>query len=459
MAVQHSPALPPMRPGLIDPSRQAEYPILLGKTFPGNGTAAGNQLLNVRYNWKSKQIPQRQVITENRLSPGSYRLVVREDTSEPYKYSGGTDPNTTSLESTTLALVFNKEKSAFMLESISNCLNFNLTYATTKPNIDQLPQLEITKSQDDESADSEEDAADAENPYDYRHFIAEAKADAETGAATPKSHPTGTADPKPGAPRTLATNKTCTPHQSPFVGASIRKKTEAKSTSHVPPKSTKPVAPNVPKTKARTNAASARGKTGQKPAEQINLEREEQDKAPSAHSKPRRPREASSSQTYTPSPHIIVDEASDLTIDMGSPPLKAKPKHKINPDAFASHSRAQSRANSTSNSPQSNVAHGDGERDAEGDLEMDEADGNDDIEDLALPSPRETRTTSNAMGRIMQDRVVEDDDEDDGLAAELEAVFDQEDDRDARAVGLGISGSQHHGQMQNEEESEVSEEE
>lgn len=456
-----------MRPGLLDPARQAEYPIILGKTL-ANRTIPAKHLMNVRYNWKSKQIPQRQVITENRASSNSYKLVVREGTSEPYKYNGTIDSKTTDPDSAYLALVFDKEKAAFVLESISESLNFNLTSATTKPNIDQLPQLETFKKSNKnpsrhedsrELRDNDEDAADPKNPYDYRHFLAEATNDAEAGNSTPKAFTPGRASPIPTAPKLLTASKSATPLESTLTGPAKRRKMDQKAASHSTPRTSHPTA-NVLKEKSRTNPPAIKGRPVHKLTEHISLseEEEEEEKVQGIHGKQNHSRDTSSSHTYAQSPHIIVDEASDLTIDMGSPPPKAKMKHRINPDAFASHSRPHSRANTASVSPKGKDIR-DSDRDNEGDAEINDGDDDDDVEDLALPSPREARKVSNALSRITQDRATEDDDEDDGLAAELEAVFDQEDDGDTQTVGLGISASQDQPGLQHEEESEVSEEE
>lgn len=465
MAIQHSPALPPIRPGLLDPSRQAEYPILLGKTL-ADRTITANKLMNVRYNWKSKQIPQRQVITESRALPASYKLVVREGTSEPYKYSGTTDPKSTDTDSSYLALVFDKDKSAFVLESISSSLNFNLTSATTKPNIEQLPQVETVhkpnqnitlRQQNGELPDEDEDAADGENPYDYRHFLAEATREAEAGNDTPKPPSTAIASPTPGASRVVTGSRPNTPVESAFIGSSKRRKVESKSAPRGVPKN-QPTT-NQSKAKSRTNVGASKGRAGHKSAEKITSSDDEKGTTWVTHGKRAKTPNATKSQKYPSSPQIIVDEASDLIIDMGSPPLKAQRKHKINPDAFSSHSGAHSRANTASVSPQGKNERGDSSKDAEGDVDMEDGEDDEDVEDLALPSPRETRAASNAMSRVTQDAALEDDDEDDGLAAELEAVFDQEDAGESGTVGLGISGG--HGQVmvQNEEESEVSEEE
>jgi len=466
-----------MRPGLIDPSRQAEYPIFLGKSLSASWHNPDHQLLNIRYNWKSKQIPQRQLITENRASSASYRLAVREGASEPYTYNGTVNPKTIDPTTSDLALIFDKEKSAFVLESICKSLNFNLTSATTKPNIEQLPQLETVKSsaknaptrQDEQDIhDSDEDAADAGNPYDYRHFLAEARKDTIAGNTTPKPVTTGLASPTPGASRVLVASKSTTSLQSPFMGPSTtkRRKVEPKTTTRDVKKTNHPVSSIATKAKSRTNTIGSKGRMGHKSMEKLTTSDDDKEETQSTRGKEGHPRHTASVQKYARSPQIIVDEASDLTIDMGSPPLKSKVKHRINPDAFASFG-IHSRTNSASVSPQSNNPRDDSEGDAEGDVDMDDDNDNeneddddddDDVEDLALPSPRETRAASNVMRKVTQDHAAdEEDEEDDGLVAELDAVFDQEDDGDNGTIGLGISGNGNNGVQ--DEESEVSEEE
>jgi RNA polymerase II transcription elongation factor len=469
-----------MRPGLIDPSRQAEFPIFLGKSLSGSWHSPDHQLLNVRYNWKSKQIPQRQLITENRVSSECYRLAVREGASEPYTYNGTVNPKIIDPTSSDLALIFDKEKSAFVLESIRKSLNFNLTSATTKPNIEQLPQLETvtssTKSapahQDQQDIhDSDEDAADAGNAYDYRHFLSEARKDAIAGNTTPKPGTTGQASPTPGVSRVLVASKSTTSLQSPFMGPSAtkRRKVEPKSTTRDVKKTSHPISSVATKAKSRTNNTGSKGRIGHKSTEKITRLDDDKEEMQNTHGKEGHPRHTASVSKYTRSPQIIVDEASDLTIDMGSPPLKSKVKHRINPDAFAS-SGIHSRTNSASVSPQSNNPQDNSEGDAEGDEDIaegndneneddDDDDDDDDVEDLALPSPRERRATSNVMRKVTQDHAADEEDEDDGLVAELDAVFDQEDDGAIGTIGLGISGNGNNRTVQDEEESEVSEEE
>jgi RNA polymerase II transcription elongation factor len=465
MAVQNPPALSAMRPGLIDPSRQAEYPILLGKSLSEKTTLGVNDLLNVRYNWKSKQIPQRQIVTNSHVAPCSYRLVVREDAHEPYKYDGSIDPQTSDPDMTQLALIFDKKNSVFVMESICGALNLNLTSATTKPNIDQLPKLQTANStfdksaQDDEEGvadDGEESGAEEGNHYDYRHFLAEARMGAEAGNGTAKTSAISAASPTLPKSKIVAAAKPATPVQSPFLSAAKRRKVEPKPLSHGVSKESKSPASNLAKARSRAGAATSKQSVDSKSAQKFTTSGEKK-KGPAYPTKQQPSRDNKTPQQYALSPQIIVDEASDLTIDMGSPPPAAKPRHKINLEAFSGHSRAQSRAGTASLSPQSGDTPGkqNNQNDKEVDMKDTEDEDDDDVEDLALPSPRETRAPFATANRITQDSAADDDDDDDddGLAAELEAVFEREDDTENVAVGLGISGGQA------DDESEVSEEE
>jgi hypothetical protein len=493
MAVQNPSASPAMRPGLIDPSRQAEYPITLGKSFSEKEARAVGveQMLNVRCNWRSKKIAQKQILTKSQRSTDPYRLVVREDAQEPYKYDGAIEPQTEGPRSSHLALVFDKEKSAFVLESISASLNFNLTYAATKSNIDELPRLQTTSGatnksvqtddprddeDEDEEPDSEDSGAKVGDPYDYRHFLAEARADAAAGNSTPKTSGLGAVSPTLAKSRIVTTALPASPLQSPFTAGSKRRKVDQKSASEELSKGSATGPSNGSKPKAWVGATNSKAKSRpvQSTSTSDKAKGKRQPRATNDKSS-HRPGTASP-QTYGASPQIIVDEASDLTIDMGSPPPAVKTRHKINLDAFSSHSRAQSRAESTSVSPPGRASPAPRSHDQEwragagkereNSADDDDDDLNDnDIEDLALPSPRATRASNATANRITkydsplngvnhQNGVhADDDDDDDGLAAELEAVFEREDEAANGAVGLGILADQA------DDESEVSEEE
>ena len=445
MAANSSPAVAPMRPGLIDPSKQAEYPLSLGEGFSSN-----RPLLNVRYNWKSKQIAQRQMISQNSSSRGGYKLAVREGKTEPYKYNGTIDPKaTTDIKS--VALVYDKETNAFTLEPISTSLNFNLTSADTKPNIDQIDQLQTTGSANDDSsqAESQNDSpgsdgelADPDNPYDYRHFLAEASQNAEAGVKTPRPGTPGGASPTPGSAKLLTAAKTLTPLQSPFMGPSTRRKPATKAAPR--PIRAADQRSKVVKSKAKPTGLAKKEKPVPKSAERA--ESSDEGERPLIRGSTRKENPSESKRSgYMPSPSIIVDDDSGLTIDMGSPPPTNKRKHKINTAAFSGTSRARSPV-----SPRM------GDRDSDGDVRIGD-DG--DVEDLALPSPRAERTSTSRIDRITQGDGVEDDadndDDDDGLAAELEAVFGQDDDGDL----VDGQDTRENGAVFEDEESEVSEEE
>lgn len=385
-----SPALAPMRPGLVDPTKQAEFPVLPGRDLESS-------LMNVRYNWKSKQIAQKQVV--NRSSRGTYRLVVRDGSTDTASYEGVVDPRTADSSSVALALMFDKEQNAFTLEPISSSLNFNLTSSTTKSDVDQLPRLETTDSakssvkQNDDS-DGDEDA-DPDNPYDYRHFLKQAQKNAEVGGTTPRPATPGLGSPTPGSSKLLSAGKALTPLQSPFmgpssVGSSTRRKPAPKPSQRAKTKEPQGV------TRAPRQAVK-KSKQPPKSAEVV----ESSDEA-----EPVQRDSTQAKRNYTHSPNIIIDEASDLMIDMGSSPPRERKKHKIDPNAFSGDRSFKSFARDTrSLSPY--------EREPRTD---------DDVDDLALPSPQAERVESSEGDRIA---VVE---EDDGLAAELEAAFDDDEE-------------------------------
>jgi hypothetical protein len=136
------------------------------------------------------------------------------------------------------------------------------------------------------------------------------------------------------------------------------------------------------------------------------------------------PRMESNKATASPSSNIIVD--GDLIIDMGSPP--SRPTFKVNPAHFSSN-------NSSAN-------------------EADDDDDEEEFEDLRLPSPARQghAEVPSAPALPVDTQKGEDVDDEDALAAEMEAAFEEEASRTQN-----IQQTQRY--MSSEDESEVSEEE
>jgi hypothetical protein len=519
MMASLSPAVHASRAGtFIDPQRQAEYPILLGDSLQDT-SGLKNQFFNVQYNWKPKSLSSKQktVITKaNTQSSGdiAYQLTIQEPggVSKPYKYAGNVkkDPaqtgSTTSSsqdQTTSLALVFNQEKSAFILEKISAALDFNLTSAPgqSRTDVQAHPQLLSSRKAKEFLApvhkptvgpSDDDDEPDTANPYDYRHFLEEAKANAEKGLGSRTPIPgglSGMSSPVPGASRFRVDSGPGTPLHKPVTSApsaQIKKRKisdeDHSISSQAPARSsagtaTKHIATTKPKPKPTPSTSSGRPKPLSK--ERISDSDEEigdtitLSRPSTANSRPKKPAAASAAGAkagYAPSARIEVDEAADLVIDMGSPPPASRRHLGASPFAIA-----------RSLPPKGVTLHGtsmldseDEEEDAEGepdddvldlDIRMRDVDNTSnledgDVEDLVLGSPRASTTRAPSVG---MSRVDVDEDEDDELAAELEAALendiddDEDGDGDGEGVGLGISTAGTGGG--GEDESEVSEEE
>jgi RNA polymerase II transcription elongation factor len=427
-----SSSTPPSGP-LIDPTRQAEYPILLGEKLAGNQES---RLINVTYNHKSKSATphQRATITRSSTSRDIYHLTIKdkagnaEQTTLTYSYRGSVDPASSGSESNarSLVLVFDPQRKAFVLEPVTAQLNFNLRSGPGKSEkqvLEQYQQLN-TLLEDDQasgddrlqgsvSEDEEPGPADDDNPYDYRHFLP--KAGAGGGKPGPEASPTRD-------PHSLP-SKTNTPFLP--VSAEPKPKSLPKAKPLTDPlRHRKRVAEPAVIVKTRALPAT-RGVPRSAPRVQVAPESPRPDGDEDA-------RTASGKLAASPGSNIIID--GDLIIDMGSPP-PSRPTFKVNPAHFSS------------NNTSANEADADGEDD-------------DEIDYLQLPSPARkpgAGSAGSALGGASEDEP----DDDDPLAAEMEAAFEESarEEEEARTQQL----QQHHQQRlyrpASEDESEVSEEE
>lgn len=428
-----SPSITPSGGLAIDPTKQAEYPILLGEKLAGKQSAQGSSFINIIYNHKNKSATPRQQakITRSSTSRDIYNLTLKdkagnaEQTTLAYSYRGSLDPASPVSESDTrsLVLVFDPQRKAFILESISTHLNFNLRSAPGKSDkqVKQYPQLSTLLEDDQPSGDdrlqgsaSEDEGlgpADSSNPYDYRHFLPKAndKLPLST-SSTPDRDPPNVRSkinnppvPAKSQPKPRPLPKARPPTDS----ARQRKRVTGPSTSAKPPPAAKP----APKPAPRVEDV---------PAESSHSEGEED--------------LGVTSDRLAPS-NIIIE--GDLIIDMGSPP-PSRPTFKVNPAHFSSN----------------NVSGN--ESDAPGD----EIDDIDDIDDLRLPSPAgHTGVSSDARIGHAPPEEEDDDGDNDSLAAEImakemEAAFEESEREQTQ-----FQPQQHSYSVQSEEESEVSEEE
>ncbi|KAJ5493273.1 hypothetical protein N7539_002019 [Penicillium diatomitis] len=399
---------------MIDPTKQAEYPIVLGNRLAKN-TASG-RLVNVNYNYKSKSATpqQRSKITRSTLSRDLYDLSVTDKPSNAdhtitYSYVGSEDPSGDQ----SLVLVFDPERKVFVLEPVSTKLNFNLRSApgkTEKQVLEQYEQLRISHEGDNTStADhnggnetEDEGPADESNPYDFRHFLP------KEGAEDPKV-PSRTSTPEPSN-----TSKTGTPNLPP-----------SRPTVKTAPQPRAPKAPANPLREVkRVQKPPVKPKVArEKPADQapepvppkdLPTERDESRMSESDAGTAN----GSQQSVQSPGSNIIID--GELIIDMGSPPPKRA--FKVNPSFFSSN-------NTPSDDQEAN------------DSEVDIDSGN---------------STCPPAGSVGTGDDMEEDD-DDALAAEMEAAFEAS-AREEEALGHRYGEGNYIVGM-GSDESEVSEEE
>jgi hypothetical protein len=523
-----SPALRASRPGaFIDPHRQAEYPVLLGESLRGNAGAKA-QFYSLQYNWKPKVISakQRTVITKaDGQSSGdtSYLLTIQEPGAEdkPYTYTGKVNkaseqsgsPTSSPVDQTaSLALVFNEEKSAFILEKISAALDFNITSAPgqSRADIQAHPQLTSGNKPDEgtgalrrrtsSSSNDDDDEPDAANPYDYRHFLEEAKANIEKGLGSRTPIPGGLSgfpSPAPTASRFRAGSGPGTPLHKPVTSTPSTQTKKRKISdqraqdSRIGASTT--ATHKAPATKPRPKPAVSPASSKSKPLSKARISDSDEEigdtitlsrppPAGNAKNQSNKPPAATTRTGYAPSPRIEVDEAADLVIDMGSPPppvARRQPPRVDSPFAIA---RTINPGTSLLDSPEA-LEEDEEEQDAEGepdydlvimdpgtDADVPMRDVDSDVEDLVLGSPAASTTKAPSVdvgvSAVRVDADVDaDEDEDDELAAELEAALENDDEDGEQGgpvghgggVGLGISTGG--GGAGGEDESEISEEE
>ncbi|EEA27117.1 hypothetical protein TMatcc_004611 [Talaromyces marneffei ATCC 18224] len=412
---------------MIDPTKQGDYPILLGDRLAKKDGGNEATFINITYNHKSKSATanQRTKITRSPTSQDVYHLTITdkagnaEKTALEYKYQGSIDPSipVQGSEARNLVLVFDPTRKAFILEPVSTSLNFNLRTAPGKNKevIEQYEQLHTLGDDGDhvsrdESDDEKPEDADQDNPYDFRHFLKKPESEKTKSALS------ATTTPDPHG--TISTSNT--PAMQPT-------KVEVKKMAPRPKQQTNPLRQpkRAPKAKP-ASAPTAKAKAQPKSAPRVDPEddmlisdAEQSEKEEDDYSHPK-----SSQAVPSPSSNIIVD--GDLIIDMGSPPTR--PAFKVDPTHFSSSDHS---------------AHG---TDAEN--EDDE-----EIEDFRLPSParQDARAATSAAADEPEDEDDNDEDED-ALAAEMEAAFEEEASRTQ-----SLQQTQRY--MPSDDESEVSEEE
>ena len=474
-----SPALHASRPlGSFDLNKPGEYPIVLGRSLKGTP----GSLTNIRYNWQPKSGLQG-LSSKLTTEQGGYHLTADAEVlgAPTFLYEGHNRADQAS--SDPLVLVFNEQRSAFMLERVSNAIDFNLVSGSsqTADEVRKHPQLPRNRkpATDGASKSLDDNAPDASNPYDFRNFLAEAKDNADKAAVHGSSTPlpgsrtpmSGFASPVPGATRFSAS----TPQARPSTPV-VKKAKMAESTKRS--RNDSPLKTNKPQHASSSKLASSRRQVQPLSQERISDSSDDEmsdtitvkAKHPPATSHPKSHTHARnvSDTSFGKSPHIVVNDG-DLEIDMGSPPAanRGRKRERLDPEAFRSHTGTPN----VGRSPMP-LSRNEDVRMKDVDSEEDE-----DVDELELGSPRTSRMSmtggstsasvlepeSTSAGYRDVERVptplgqtMDEEEDDDLLAQELEAAMEEEDNDQSEGYGLGISGT---GQRAQEDESDVSEEE
>ncbi|KAJ5683349.1 hypothetical protein N7462_006514 [Penicillium macrosclerotiorum] len=407
----------PTLSSMIDPTKQAEYPIVLGERLAKK--AESSRLVNVNYNYKTKASTphQRSTITRSSQSRDLYDLSVTDkapsaDHNLTYSYQGSEDP----AGEQGLVLVFDPDRKVFVLEPVSTQLNFNLRSAPGKSEkqvLEQYEQLRISQEEDHTSSDDPnggsasdgEGQADDNNPYDFRHFLRKKSAEQVSGNSTPE--PIGTS--KANTPVIPATRPVTKPAPRPKTQTNPLRETKR------PPKPAS--RPNPPKQTSREPPAESPSRA------EPTLDQDE----PRLSLSDAGIGNGSQQSGQSPNSNIIID--GDLIIDMGSPPPSRA--FQVNPIYF-----------SADNTP--------------ADAREDDNDGDEYMEELQLPPPVENTKSVPPPSADTGDDL----EDDDALAAEMEAAFEESArEEEARNRQYGHTSTSGRYNVPSDDESEVSEEE
>lgn len=459
--------------GWVDLRKPGEYPVVLGESLRGSDHT---ELLTLRYNWQPKAGFGPTTNSLKASKDGYHLSVVDADQHPQYVYSGKTRP-TDKEDMGSLALIFDKKDSVFKIETVSKAIDLNLeTSMAQNGGAHRFPKIKTSiiqagRTEDVASKDIiDDDTPDPSSPFDFRNFLLEAKENAEKpshsadsrtplpGNRTPLG---GFASPAPGASRF---NASMPQHKPAITSPTLGQKKSAKASKQsrlAPPLPKKKVSPP----KKKKPAESSKGALSK---ERISDSDDEMsDTIVVRNSSISEPQPKSHSRNISGnvgrSPHIVVNDG-DLEIDLGSPPQEARGRlrGRIDPGAFRSHTGTPVMGNSTNNRPPSeDVRMQDVDEDNSEDGDVDEFElGSPRASRISMHGSRSVSTIEPSSGAAPEHAPTPPgqpgDDDDDLLAAELEAAL-EEGDKVTQGFGLGISGAGQQGA--GDDESEVSEEE
>lgn len=167
-------------PAPIDPSHRANFPIIIGDDLLREENPRKRQRISVQYNYRPDGLNNEttSIITTNATESDALTMLSKSE-GEPKKYTFEGAQKVSS----SLALIYDQEKTAFVLDRIGTDCYFNLRTTPSEKdvakNIARYPQIGTIESRvdtsnsdgKDENDDFENQSPDPDNPYDYRHFL------------------------------------------------------------------------------------------------------------------------------------------------------------------------------------------------------------------------------------------------------------------------------------------------
>ncbi|KAL8931631.1 MAG: hypothetical protein Q9211_006828 [Gyalolechia sp. 1 TL-2023] len=204
---------------VLDPNRSAKIPISLGPGLMKHDESADYRIASLQWNYKPRLHPDysARIRPSRRPSDPRVSLILKDpDERGEYHYEGSQQ------QSGSCALIYDTLTKTFTLEKLDVDFNFNLRSTPSNHDrsqvISQYPQLDagISDIESDDGSNVEASVgngvdlteADADNPYDYRHFLKRRRTSSPEAAtsrpsvspqAPPRRLPRTNAKPKPKA--------------------------------------------------------------------------------------------------------------------------------------------------------------------------------------------------------------------------------------------------------------------
>ncbi|KAL8704312.1 MAG: hypothetical protein Q9201_002534 [Fulgogasparrea decipioides] len=222
---------------MIDPSRTANIPVALGGHLSRGSGRSEKRTASIQWNYKPRlQSSDTTRIGSLQRSSDQYvdLTIQNSEGSGRYHYKGTQQP------SGACALIYNPSTKTFVLDRIDADFTFNLQCTPSNENrsdvTSQYPQLDTSisdiESEDGQNAeagpstDVNHSQADANNPYDYRHFLKRRRTSSPE-AAIPR--PSVSPAVPPRQPARTNTKPKPRPCQQPQVKRPSREDTKASS--------------------------------------------------------------------------------------------------------------------------------------------------------------------------------------------------------------------------------------